>query len=73
MPNTRLPSPPEQYAVRDQSRIHQVIEEELDKRWERFQDIEVPTSRIILTSPDGTRYELTVDDAGVVGTTPALV
>ena len=34
----------------------------------RNQDIEVGGGRVILTSPNGTRYEVTVSDAGALST-----
>jgi len=34
----------------------------------RDQDIEVGTANIILTSPNGTRYAISISDAGVIST-----
>ena len=80
---TPLPRPAEKYSAVLEQRRNQLIDEELENRWQRFADIEVSTitgavapaavvagSRIILTSPDGTRYELTVSDLGAIETNP---
>lgn len=37
----------------------------------RGRDVELQEGRIIMTSPNGTRYALTIDDAGNLGATPA--
>jgi hypothetical protein len=63
-----LPLPPKQYSQTDERARNQIIEIALDERLERFQDIETSVNRIILTSPNGTRYELIVDDAGALST-----
>jgi phosphosulfolactate phosphohydrolase-like enzyme len=36
--------------------------------YKRDQDLEINNNRIILTSPNGTRYAVTVDNAGVLST-----
>lgn len=38
--------------------------------YKRDRDLEIGDNRIILTSPNGSRYALTVTNAGVLGTTP---
>jgi hypothetical protein len=65
-----IPRPGLRYIQSEEQRQNQVIESGFLQTWARGYDIEVPTSRIIMTSPDGTRYELTVTDAGVLGTNP---
>ena len=63
----RLPTPDEKYTPDTERRRNDLIERELDKKWGRQQDIETAAdSRIILTSPDGSRYELTVADGGAI-------
>ena len=37
--------------------------------YKRDRDVEMSNNRLILTSPNGSRYALTVDNAGVIGTT----
>ena len=62
----RLPTPDTQYAPETERRRNDMIERELDKKWGRQEDIESDVSRIILISPNGTRYELTVADGGAI-------
>ena len=38
--------------------------------YKRDRDLEIGDNRVILTSPNGSRYALTVTNAGVLGTTP---
>jgi len=63
-----LPIPTDQYDKTAEQRRNQVIETALDKTLTRFVDIEVAVNRIILTSPDGTRYRLIVQDGGALAT-----
>ena len=67
----RLPTPDQEYTPETERRRNDLIERELDKKWGRQQDIQTDAdSRIILTSPDGTRYELTVADGGAISSEP---
>lgn len=81
MAEVRIPNPTPKYDATNQRRMNEIIENELSARVTRFEDIEVARvndplervvlgNRIIVTSPDGTRYALTVDNAGVLGTVP---
>ena len=56
---------------RDWSAIRGIIERADKQNLKRGQDLEVGGGRLILTSPNGTRYEVTVDNAGTL-TTSAL-
>lgn len=40
------------------------------QNYKRDRDLEIGQNRVILTSPNGSRYALTVDNAGVLGTKP---
>jgi len=62
---------PQTYTQNDWAQILAEIERELKRRLVRGQDVEMHDGRIILTSPNGTRYALTVDNAGALGT-PAI-
>lgn len=64
----RLPTPKDRYNTADEQQRNRLIELELNKRLERFVDIDTRTNRIIIVSPNGTQYALTVDDAGTLGT-----
>lgn len=45
------------------------IEQADAMNYKRDRDLEIGDNRLILTSPNGSRYALTVDNAGVIGTT----
>lgn len=45
------------------------IEQADSMNYKRDRDVEIGDNRVILTSPNGSRYALTVDNAGVIGTT----
>lgn len=44
------------------------IEQADAMNYKRDRDLEIGDNRVILTSPNGSRYALTVDNAGVIGT-----
>lgn len=64
-----LPQPPERYERSAIQRILGAVERALGERQRNSSDIEVNDRRLILKSPNGTRYAVTVDNAGVLGTT----
>lgn len=64
----RLAPAPPGYGRGDLDRTRRQIEQADAQNLKKGQDIEVGSSRVILTSPNGTRYALTVDNAGVLGT-----
>tara|TARA_S200002703_G_scaffold30885_1_gene26903 strand:- start:134 stop:340 length:207 start_codon:yes stop_codon:yes gene_type:complete len=45
------------------------IEQEDQLNHKRLQDVEVGDARLILKSPNGTRYSITVDNSGNLGAT----
>ncbi len=65
----RLPNPPERYERRDQAETRVLLERANDLNHKRNQDIEVGAARLVLTSPNGTRYSLAVSNAGVLSAT----
>lgn len=64
-------SPPEKYDREAFEGIIREIERALEERFSRLSNVETGSIKVILTSPNGTRYALKVDDAGVVGSDPA--
>lgn len=66
-----LPEPPDRYDQKAQRVAKSIIEQSDLENQKRGRDIEVAPARIILTSPNGTRYYITVTNAGVLGTTAA--
>lgn len=59
-----LPIPAARYNQPEERVRNRILQNELSRRVETFTDID--TNRVILTSPNGTRYVLTVDDAGAI-------
>jgi hypothetical protein len=67
-----LPNPPEQYDHRsEQARNDEIQRADQLNRKARADVVVHPPERLILYSPNGTRYAVIVDDLGVLGTTPA--
>lgn len=60
----KLPRP----ADRVVSEIARQVELADAMNYKRDRDLEIGDNRVILTSPNGSRYALTVDNAGVLGT-----
>lgn len=63
----RLPRPPAAYYVQAEAQRNLVIEQADNLNHKKNRDLEVGDGRLILKSPNGTRYQITVSDAGVVG------
>jgi hypothetical protein len=64
-----LSSPPDDYSRTDQAQMRDAIRRADGENFKRGRDIEAGGGRVILTSPDGNRWALTVSNAGVVGAT----
>jgi hypothetical protein len=62
----RLPRPPERYDARDQSETRVQLERAYDASHKRGADVEIGAARLILRSPNGTRYSITVSDTGTL-------
>lgn len=65
----KLPSAAPQYDLRDQAQMRNLIERADVQNRKKGQDVEVLGARLILTSPNGTRYSVTVDNSGNLSTT----
>tara|TARA_R100001460_G_scaffold1454_3_gene5516 strand:- start:980 stop:1186 length:207 start_codon:yes stop_codon:yes gene_type:complete len=62
----RLQNPPEQYSASYQSSINLDLEQSDELNHKKNQDVEVGAARLILRSPNGTRYSVTVDNSGTL-------
>jgi hypothetical protein len=58
--------PGQAYDAFNEQRFRDETKRELDRRLVVGRDIEVGQGRVILISPNGTRYALTVSNAGVL-------
>jgi hypothetical protein len=64
-----LPTPSLQYSEKDQVQTRNILELEDRNNHKRNRDVEIGTSRLILTSPNGTRYKVEVSNAGTLSAT----
>jgi len=64
----KLPNSTERYDQLDQNMTRNIIERDDLQNFKRNQDVEVRT-RLILASPDGTRYQIVVSNLGVLTAT----
>lgn len=62
-----LPNPPGTYLQSYFAPILQQIAKLLTTSYQKNQDVELNSDqRLIIVSPDGTRYEITVDNSGIL-------
>jgi len=65
-----LPNPPGTYLQSYFAPILQQIAKLLTTSYQKNQDVELNSDqRLIIVSPDGSRYEITVDNSGTLSTT----
>jgi hypothetical protein len=65
----RLPEPSEEYDRLAEIFKNVAMEEADGSNFKRFEDVDLANNeRLILVSANGTRYSVTVTDAGVLGT-----
>ena len=64
-----LPAAPERYSDIDTNKMNLLIEQADQLNHKKNQDVEVGAARLILKSPNGTRYSIEVDNSGNVGAT----
>ena len=64
----KLPRSSDKYDPRDQDATRALIEREDLINFKRNQDVEIRT-RLILASPNGTRYQVTVSNLGILTVT----
>ncbi len=68
----KLPTPTASYDVRDQANVRRILESEDTNIYKRNQDVEIgsrkisPPNRLIISSPNGTRYEILVSNTGTL-------
>jgi len=64
-----LPTAPDVYNAIDTNKMNLLIEQADGLNHKKNQDVEVGAARLILKSPNGTRYSITVDNSGNLGAT----
>jgi len=63
-----VPFAPVKYDQRDQNEARAETKRELDRRHKRGVDLELASERLILRSPDGSRFSVVVDNTGALST-----
>ena len=64
------PRPPSTYDARWAAELKRTLDQLEQQAHKKGQDIEPAGGRIILTAPNGTRYVLTVSNAGALSAVP---
>lgn len=64
----KLALPSQSYSVADQRELRRALELEDRRNHKRNADVEIGEGRLILTSPNGTRYAVAVSDTGTIST-----
>lgn len=62
----KLPTPPSRYDPTVETRRNNILELELARALRRDTDAELGGGRLVLTAPNGTRWALSVSNAGVL-------
>lgn len=62
----RLPRPPQAYSPRYEGQRNLLLELADGGNFKKDLDIEIGNGRLILTSPNGTRYQVTVSNTGTL-------
>lgn len=62
----KLPLAPDKYDRADQTRTRSALEQADNGTRKKGADVELVTERLILHSPNGTRYKIVVSDLGAL-------
>lgn len=62
----KLPLAPDKYDRSQQTRVQVALEQEDGRNRKKGADLEIVNERLILHSPNGTRYKVVVSDLGAL-------
>ena len=65
----RLPPSPVDYVLSTEQQRNLTIELADKQNHKKAQDVEIGAARLVLRAPNGTRWSVTVDNSGNLGTT----
>ena len=65
----RLPPSPVDYVLSTEQKRNLTIELADKQNHKKDQDVEIGAARLVLRAPNGTRWSVTVDNSGNLGTT----
>tara|TARA_B100000575_G_scaffold80814_2_gene63484 strand:+ start:8256 stop:8462 length:207 start_codon:yes stop_codon:yes gene_type:complete len=60
----RLPDATSEYSQQQEQQKNLLLEQADNLNFKKFQDVEVGDARLILKSPNGSRFSVTVDNSG---------
>ena len=64
-----LPTPPFGYSQANEAALRRALEQEDRRNRKVGVDVELGSERLVLKSPDGTRFSVTVSNAGILSAT----
>jgi hypothetical protein len=64
-----LPAPPTLYNQANEAALRRTLEQEDRRNRKMGADVEIGSEKLVLRSPSGTRFSITVSDAGVLSAT----
>lgn len=64
-----LPAPTSQYSQANEAALRRALEQEDRRNRKAGADVEIGGERLVLRSPDGARWSVTISDAGVLSAT----
>lgn len=62
----KLPNPGRYYEQNVVAQTNNAIEQSINDCHSKYQDVEIGETRLILTAPNGTRWEVVVSNAGAL-------
>lgn len=65
----RLPDATNEYSQQQEQQKNLLLEQADTLNFKKFQDVEVGDARLILKSPNGSRFSVTVDNSGNITAT----
>ena len=63
-----LPKPPPRYDAEEEAQMRAVLMREDARNLKTGKNIDLRNAKLILTAPNGTRYQVTVSNSGVLST-----
>ena len=63
-----LPKPPPQYDTEEEAQMRAMLMREDARNLKSGRNLDLRNAKLILTAPNGTRYQVTVSNAGVLST-----
>ena len=65
----RLPDATSEYSQQQEQQKNLLLEQADTLNFKKFQDVEIGDARLILKSPNGSRFSVTVDNSGNLAAT----